>query len=80
MFPGLFSGCTIDWFQPWPRDALIAVAQHYLKGFTLACSPAVSTSLVKAMANIQESVSVQCVEYFERSAAWDIVIHLLYLF
>ncbi|CAG0918290.1 unnamed protein product [Notodromas monacha] len=65
-FPGLFSGCTIDWFQPWPRDALIAVAQHYLKEFEMICTPAVRPSLVKAMANTQEVVSDLCIEYFER--------------
>ena len=30
-FPGLVSACTIDWFLPWPRDALEQVAASFLK-------------------------------------------------
>ena len=29
-FPALFSGTIIDWFHPWPRDALCSVAQRFL--------------------------------------------------
>eukprot|EP01116_Phalansterium_solitarium_P017128 TRINITY_DN413_c0_g1_i5.p1 TRINITY_DN413_c0_g1~~TRINITY_DN413_c0_g1_i5.p1 ORF type:complete len:4163 (-),score=2181.62 TRINITY_DN413_c0_g1_i5:539-13027(-) len=30
-FPSLVNCCTIDWFSPWPREALISVASKYLK-------------------------------------------------
>lgn len=31
MFPSLVNCCTIDWFLPWPTDALTSVAQYFLK-------------------------------------------------
>ncbi|CAH1180440.1 unnamed protein product [Phaedon cochleariae] len=31
MFPSLVNCCTIDWFEKWPRDALLSVAQNSLK-------------------------------------------------
>ncbi|XP_026671195.1 dynein heavy chain 7, axonemal-like [Ceratina calcarata] len=29
-FPALVNCCTIDWLQPWPEDALLAVATRFL--------------------------------------------------
>lgn len=31
MFPSLVNCCTIDWFQPWPKEALASVARETLK-------------------------------------------------
>ena len=30
-FPGLVNNTSIDWFMPWPRQALFAVASRFLE-------------------------------------------------
>lgn len=31
MYPGLVNCTTIDWFQPWPADALVEVATKFIQ-------------------------------------------------
>nr|XP_026690532.1 dynein heavy chain 12, axonemal isoform X1 [Ciona intestinalis] len=35
-FPSLINCCTIDWFQPWPADALELVANKFLENLELS--------------------------------------------
>lgn len=35
MYPGLVNNTTIVWFHSWPREALIEVANKYLKQTTI---------------------------------------------
>jgi len=35
MFPSLVNCCTIDWFLPWPKEALTSVAEHFLNDVEL---------------------------------------------
>ena len=65
-FPGIFSGCTINWFQEWPKDALVSVSTHFLNNFEIKCSNDVKKNLYTAMALVQDSVSKACRDYFER--------------
>nr|VZI35563.1 unnamed protein product [Spirometra erinaceieuropaei] len=65
-FPALISGCTIDWFHKWPKDALLAVAQQYLGNCPIACTPTVKNALIGLVATVHDDVSVKCSQYFER--------------
>ncbi|XP_018342058.1 PREDICTED: dynein heavy chain 8, axonemal [Trachymyrmex septentrionalis] len=65
-FPALISGCTINWFWKWPRDALYAVGDHFLATYIIICSPEVKQQLIQVVGDVQDNVSDICAEYFDR--------------
>eukprot|EP00912_Choanoflagellata_sp_UC4_P002376 UC4_evm2s1496 len=65
-FPALLSGCTMDWFMQWPRDALIAVADHFISPFDIRCNSETKNALIRSMGTVQDGVNNTCEMYFER--------------
>ena len=65
-FPGIFSGCTMDWYTKWPEEALVAVSNHFLDKFPMVCTPEIKQSVVQVMGQIHHSVGLTCLEYFDR--------------
>ncbi|KAL1771588.1 dynein heavy chain 8, axonemal [Sigmodon hispidus] len=65
-FPGLISGCTMDWFSRWPKEALIAVASYFLSDYNIVCSSETKRQVVETMGLFHDMVSESCENYFQR--------------
>lgn len=59
-FPGLVNGCLVDWFLPWPEDALAAVASRFVDDFPMACGQEAKEALKSMMAGVHTSVTHAC--------------------
>ena len=55
-FPGLVNNTSIDWFFTWPEDALLSVAEHFLKEQDLPDDhrPSIEAHIVKVHSSIFE--------------------------
>jgi dynein heavy chain len=63
-FPGLISCPTIDWFLPWPADALVALSKAFIQNFNVECTPEVKEGLMTHMGMVHSMVTEVCDEYF----------------
>ena len=63
-FPSLINCCTIDWFSPWPDEALSAVARTLMAREAEAMDPKDFTGIVSMCTLMHGSVCDACTEYF----------------
>jgi len=63
-FPGIVSCPTIDWFLPWPADALVALSRAFIQNFHVECTPEVKVGLMTHMGMVHSMVTEACDEYF----------------
>ena len=61
MFPSLVNCCTIDWFLPWPEEALRSVASQFLED--LDVDQSIKSGLVDICVDMQERVSQMTIKY-----------------
>ncbi|CAN0522372.1 unnamed protein product, partial [Laminaria digitata] len=56
-FPGLISGPTIDWFLPWPEEALVAVSHGLVAEFPMDCPADIKGCLMTHMGVVHRMVT-----------------------
>lgn len=65
-FPGIISCPTIDWFLPWPADALVALSKAFIQNYHVECTPEVKLGLMTHMGMVHSMVTEVCDEYFTK--------------
>ena len=77
-FPALIMNTAIDFFHPWPREALISVASKFLEDVELP-SPEIHKSLAVHMAEEHLSVTDRSKKYLETQGRYNYVTPKSYL-
>ena len=62
-FPALFNECTIDWFLPWPAEALAQVAEQTIARTALESSEETRALLPRWMSEVHLAVNQVCETY-----------------
>lgn len=75
MFPSLVNCCTIDWFLPWPKEALQSVAEHFLNEVELE----EREGIISICVDMQERVSQLTVRYYQELKRYYYVTPTSYL-
>ena len=63
-FPTVFSGCSIDWFLPWPEEALISVSKKFVSDFEIDTTAEIKDQLTTHMGKVHKMVDQVCGVYF----------------
>ncbi len=77
-FPGLINCTSIDYFHPWPRDALVRVASIFLENIDLG-SDAIKQNIALHMMEEHMTVSSCSLEYHEVKRRYNYVTPKSYL-
>ncbi|KAK3782184.1 hypothetical protein RRG08_032935 [Elysia crispata] len=79
-FPALVNCCTIDWFHPWPADALCSVALKFLNELEDVQFPEkVLDGMVQMCQKLHESVTLYSERYLEEMSRHNYVTPTSYL-
>jgi dynein heavy chain len=71
-FPGLFNCTTINWLHEWPKEALVSVAQKFLKGVVGGGDhPDFSDSIAYHVAEVHVSVGTASIEYLKSEKRYN---------
>ena len=64
-FPGLVSCCTIDWFLPWPEEALVTVSKGLISDYPVECTDKEKDALMTHMGAVHNMATIACSDYFK---------------
>ena len=78
-FPTVFSGCAIDWFLPWPEEALISVSAKFLNDFEIDTPDETKEQLTIHMGKVHKMVDDVCGIYFSQMRRYVYVTPKSYL-
>jgi len=70
-FPGMVNNTTIDWFTPWPKEALISVAERFLSSEQL--EETLRPKIVQHFMNVHEVVRAKSGEYLSSVRRYNYV-------
>merc|ERR1719160_1459448 len=65
-FPAVFSNVNINWFLPWPEEALIAVSSTFLETYDIDAPQEKKNKLYELMGSFQAKVGDVCGVYLGR--------------
>jgi dynein heavy chain len=65
-FPALFNQATIDWFLPWPEDALVSVSKSFIQEFKIDTPQETKDKLCEHMGTVHKMVTEVCGLYFNK--------------
>jgi len=64
MFPALVNCCTINWFDPWPQEALLSVSTQFVRKIsTLEGADELQDSLAQACVFVHQSIKKEAEEF-----------------